>query len=113
MRSIITTLNPVLRGWGNYFRTGNADQKFNHLDGYVYRRLMRWLGRRGGQRGRLQRWSRERLEGMGLYRLQGTVCYPAHATPVKTIGKPCAGNPHARFERGNRKRTCLSQEPRR
>ena len=28
-------LNPVLRGWGNYFRTGNADRKFNKMDDYV------------------------------------------------------------------------------
>ena len=50
---------------------------------------------------------------LGLHRLQGSVCYPAQATPVKTIVKPCAGNPHARFERGNRNRACPVQAPRR
>jgi RNA-directed DNA polymerase len=35
MKQIIATLNPDLRGWGNYFRTGNAEQKFNQLDTYV------------------------------------------------------------------------------
>ena len=25
----------VLRGWGNSFRTGNGDRKFNQLDTYV------------------------------------------------------------------------------
>lgn len=101
---IIARLNPVLRGWGNYFRTGNADQKFNQLDDYVYQRLIRWHFRRGGNRTRFrpEEWPRERLYGMGLQRLRGTVVYPANATPVKAIGKPCAGNPHARFERGNR-----------
>ena len=81
---IIASLNPVLRGWGNYFRTGNADRKFNSIDGYVYRRLIRWMQRRGGQRSRY-RWDprpRERLhEDMGLHRLRGTVRYPAQATP--------------------------------
>ena len=43
VKQIIATLNPVLRGWGNYFRTGNADRKFNKLDSYVYRRLARWM----------------------------------------------------------------------
>jgi retron-type reverse transcriptase len=32
VKQIIATLNPVLRGWGNYFRTGNAERKFNQLD---------------------------------------------------------------------------------
>jgi RNA-directed DNA polymerase len=35
VKQIIATLNPVLRGWGNYFRTGNAERKFNQLDSYV------------------------------------------------------------------------------
>ena len=115
VKEIVTTLNPVLRGWGNYFRTGNAERKFNQLDEYVYGRLSRWLYRRGGQRtqAQLERWPRERLHGMGLHRLRGTVRYPAQATTVKTIGKPCAGNPHARFERGNRNRACTTQAPRR
>jgi RNA-directed DNA polymerase len=39
VKQVIAKLNPVLRGWGNYFRTGNADRKFNQLDTYVYQRL--------------------------------------------------------------------------
>ncbi len=80
---IIKSLNPVLRGWGNYFRTGNADRKFNQVDHYVYRRICRWIWRRGGQRARfrLEKWPRERLHAMGLHRLRGTVKYPANATP--------------------------------
>ena len=37
VRVIIADLNPVLRGWGNYFRTGNAARKFNQVDTYVWR----------------------------------------------------------------------------
>ncbi len=28
VKQIIAELAPVLRGWGNYFRTGNADREF-------------------------------------------------------------------------------------
>jgi group II intron reverse transcriptase/maturase len=86
VKEIITSLNPVLRGWGNYFRTGNADREFNRIDGYTYGRLVRWMQRRGGQRTRYRKdaWPRERLhEEMGLYRLRGTVRYPAQATPQR------------------------------
>jgi group II intron reverse transcriptase/maturase len=83
VQEVIAALNPVLRGWGNYFRTGNADTKFNQLDDYVHRRVTRWLWRRGGQRTRFRRdrWPHERLYGLGLHRLRGTVTYPANATP--------------------------------
>ena len=86
VKVIIASLNPVLRGWGNYFRTGNAEREFNRIDVYVYGRLVRWIQRRGGQRTRYRwdAWPRERLHTeMGLYRLRGTVRYPAQATPQR------------------------------
>ncbi len=83
MAQLIATLNPVLRGWGNYFRTGTAEREFNELDHYVRERVVHWLWRRGGQRVRFRpsRWSHERLHGMGLHRLRSTVKYPAQAAP--------------------------------
>lgn len=81
-KQLIERLNPVLRGWGNYFRTGNSDAKFNQMDSYVWTRVTHWQWRRGGQRTRFRhdRWPPQRLREMGLYRLQGTVKYPTNAT---------------------------------
>jgi group II intron reverse transcriptase/maturase len=90
IRDVIRVLNPVLRGWGGYFRTGNASGKFNQIDRYVRARLLRLLARRGGQRrwkpgGRPFRycdWPQRRLvQEHGLYQLLGTIRYPggAHA----------------------------------
>ena len=81
---VIARLNPVLRGWGNYFRTGNATLKFNQIDHYVRQRLGLFLARRRGLRyrhGAIARWSFDWLRGLGLHRLFGTVRYPgaAHA----------------------------------
>jgi hypothetical protein len=85
LHEIIGQLNPVLRGLGNYFRTGNADEKFNQVDHYVHHRRCDWLRRRGGQRTsfRHDKWPFERFFGMGLHRLMGTVCYPAQAAPLR------------------------------
>jgi RNA-directed DNA polymerase len=87
VKTIITSLTPVLRGWGNYFRTGNADREFNRIDNYVYNRVLRWMKRRGGQRSSLcyGKWPSERLYRLGLHRLQGTVCYPANASPRRPM----------------------------
>jgi RNA-directed DNA polymerase len=76
---LIRDLNPVLRGWGEYFRTGNAALKFNQLDRYVVRRLnlFRWRRhRRHAKPGQQIRWEREHYEARGLHRLRGTVRYP-------------------------------------
>jgi group II intron reverse transcriptase/maturase len=85
VKELITTLNPVLRGWGNYFRTGNSDREFHQLDDYVYERLNRWQRRRAGQRSRFRfdEWPRDRYIGIGLHQLRTTVKYPAQATPVR------------------------------
>jgi group II intron reverse transcriptase/maturase len=49
VRVLIRDLNPMLRGWGNYFRTGNAARKFNQLDTYVWKRLHRFMVKRKGR----------------------------------------------------------------
>jgi RNA-directed DNA polymerase len=71
-----------MRGWGQYFRTGNAATRFIQLDSYVWRRLMSLRRKRKGrdlQPGEVMRWTRESFEGLGLYRLRGTIRYPASA----------------------------------
>jgi RNA-directed DNA polymerase len=76
---LIHDLNPVLRGWGNYFCTGNAARKFVSLDSYVVRRLnaFRWRRyRRHLKAGEWARWPRDEYESKGLHRLSGTVRYP-------------------------------------
>jgi RNA-directed DNA polymerase len=85
VKQIIAELTPVLRGWGNYFRTGNADREFNQMDSYVVRELRRWQYRRGGQRAtKRPPFTGSQLYGMGLPRLMGTVCYPTQATPRRS-----------------------------
>jgi RNA-directed DNA polymerase len=81
-RDVIADLNPVLRGWGEYFRTGNAAKRFNQLDSYVWRRLRALRVKRKGRNvrsGDLDRWSRDHFVGLGLHRLRGTVRYPEAA----------------------------------
>jgi hypothetical protein len=37
---VIEDLNPILRGWGSSFRTGNAARKFRQARGAALRNLM-------------------------------------------------------------------------
>jgi RNA-directed DNA polymerase len=82
VRELIARLNPLLRGWGNYFRTGNAAKKFNQLDEHVCRRLKNFLVRRAGRNlkpGQAEAWTRDFFWRLGLHRLRGTVRYPDSA----------------------------------
>jgi RNA-directed DNA polymerase len=82
IREVIAELNPILRGWGNYFRTGNAAEKFRQIDWYVSRRLFRLMVKKRGRNlraGQADQWTEEWFNGHGLYRLRGTICYPRSA----------------------------------
>jgi RNA-directed DNA polymerase len=84
IREVIRELNPILRGWGNYFRTGNATYKFVQIDRYVARRLRGLLRRRYGRNlrpGQSERWTTAWFWELGLHRLMGTIRYPGIASP--------------------------------
>ena len=49
IRDVIVAINPILRGWGNYFRTGNAAIKFVQIDRYVVSRLCGLMIKRYGR----------------------------------------------------------------
>ena len=68
-------VNPILRGWGSYFRYGNSAAQFDRMDRYVHRRAIIFENRKH------QRWGRNRVRGltydrllrMGLHALRGTI----------------------------------------
>jgi len=79
LREVITGLNPILRGWGAYFGTGNAAKSFNQIDSYVHERLRSLRVKRAGRQIEARTastWTREYFWTLGLHRLRGTVQYP-------------------------------------
>src|SRR5262249_32975003 len=73
-RAVIARLNPVLRGWGNYFRSGNANDCFNSLDTYLQERLRRFMCRRYGRKlraGQAKAWTPDWFWNHGLHRFLG------------------------------------------
>ena len=82
IREVIADLNPLLRGWGNYFRSGNAATKFRQADDYVVWRLRRLMISKRGRNlhaGQARQWDEDWFNGHGLYRLRGTIRYPRAA----------------------------------
>jgi RNA-directed DNA polymerase len=82
LRVVIAELNQFLRGWGNYFRTGNAANKFRQLDRHVSWRLRRLLIKKRGRNlhaGQAKRWNEAWFHDQGLHQLMGTIRYPKAA----------------------------------
>ena len=73
---LLHRLNPILRGWGNYFRVGNSSAAFSDIDRYVTMRLCMWLSRKHKRRWSWQRWT-SLISKLPLVRLSGTVSWKA------------------------------------
>jgi hypothetical protein len=75
--ALIAELNPVLRGWGNYFRWGNSANKFAQIDSYVQERLALFDSKKRQKTGR--RWVSAHnwawYRGLGVHHLSGTIRY--------------------------------------
>ena len=101
LQHLIVELNPVLRGWAVYFRVGNSSRHFTQIDRYVHERLALFLSKKACRSGRNWKgrvpleWDRPGAHGN------------ADSDPVNGLGKPGAGEPHARFDEGR-----LETEPR-
>jgi RNA-directed DNA polymerase len=82
LEAVIARLNLFLRGWGNYFRNGNATNKFVEMDRYVAWRLHRLLVKQRGRNlraGQADKWTRTWFHDQGLHKLMGTIRYPKAA----------------------------------
>lgn len=78
VRDLVPELNPILRGWGNYFKQGNANKAFLQMDRYVHYRLALFENRRRNRK--RPHWCREFTydwyRSLGVHTLWGTVRYP-------------------------------------
>jgi RNA-directed DNA polymerase len=46
LADLLRRVNPVLRGWCNYFRHGVSSRTFNYLDHFAFWRIVGWLRKR-------------------------------------------------------------------
>lgn len=67
---VISIINPILRGWVNYFRVGMSSQCFGYVKDWVEKKIRRHLMKARGYRGfGWDRWSRSWLyKELGLFR---------------------------------------------
>jgi RNA-directed DNA polymerase len=71
LRRMIEELNPVIRGWGNYFAVGDVAYLFRALDKWIRMRLRSKARKRFKSKGGIdnQRWPIRAFDELGLVRL--------------------------------------------
>jgi len=69
VRKVIEQINPILRGWVNYFRVGNSGRCFSMIEDWVEKKVRRHLMRARNRKGYgWKRWSKALLYGpLGLF----------------------------------------------
>ncbi|MBU1204626.1 MAG: group II intron reverse transcriptase/maturase [Nanoarchaeota archaeon] len=77
LEEIIEGINPLLRGWMNYFKFGNSTKVFHSIDSYVHERLALWLAKKHRKSGR--RWKTdftyEKYKKCGVVMMTGKIVY--------------------------------------
>jgi len=85
LQGVIAKINPILRGWVNYFAVGNSSRCFSFVRMWVEKKLRRLLAKARQRRGfGWKRWSRRWLyDGLGLFNEYKVRRLPApKATPA-------------------------------
>lgn len=74
IEEVVADLNPILRGWAEYFRHGASSRHFQHINEYVHLRLATYMSRKHGRKGLgwTGRYDYAWLKTVGVYRLSGT-----------------------------------------
>ena len=69
LSGVIDQINPILRGWVNYFAIGNASRCFSFIRLWVEKKIRRLLAKARQRRGfGWKRWSSRWLyDGLGLF----------------------------------------------
>ena len=116
VRRVIEQINPILRGWVNFFAVGHSSRCFSFVKDWVEKKIRRHLMRARKRKGfGWKRWSRQWLYSeLGVFNayrvrwpgLESATSRIGHINSgMKQTGKPSAGNPHAGFDEagaGNR-----------
>jgi len=76
---IIERLNPVVRGWGNYFRYGNVNKLYQRLDEWMRMRLRSFLEKKRAVTHQNKRIGNWQLKSQGFVLLQELLPIPSPA----------------------------------
>ena len=110
---VIRDLNPVIRGWANYYRHGTSKKTFDKADHRTWQKLWTWAIRRHPKKSK--QWIKDRyFANDWTFREEQAQLLRHSATPItrhpKVIGKSSPMNPGQRDYWEQRKRNQTSRQ---
>jgi RNA-directed DNA polymerase len=94
--NLIRQLNPIIRGWTNYFRHAVSKKIFSYVDSQIFQMLMKWIDRRHPQKnhnwkhrryfttvGLLSRWNFFAIGKDRQGKAKAHFLFKAASTPIK------------------------------
>jgi RNA-directed DNA polymerase len=74
---LVVKLNPILRGWANYYRSGNASKQFAQVERYIWERIALFECKRRKRTApyRNPKYDYQWYQALGVERLIGTTHY--------------------------------------
>jgi RNA-directed DNA polymerase len=94
--NLIRQLNPIIRGWTNYFRHAVSEKIFSYVDSQIFQMLMKWIDRRHPQKnhnwkhrryfttvGLLSRWNFFAIGKDRQGKAKAHFLFKAASTPIK------------------------------
>lgn len=77
LEEMVKQINPVLRGWMNFFKFGNSSNTFNAIDRYVHQEMALWWRKKHGKKGRgwKEDYTYQKHKACGIVRMTGNVMY--------------------------------------
>jgi group II intron reverse transcriptase/maturase len=80
VQDIVPELNQMLRGWTNYFKSGNAARKFLQIMKYVWQSIVKFQSRRQQLKRPYKqmkyRYTYDWFQKLGIHQLVGNIRYP-------------------------------------
>ena len=88
VKMVIQQLNPIIRGWGHYFKYGNVKIRFEELDSWIRMRLRSFIEKKKWPSGLNWKYPNDHLKGLGLASLTEIRVYQPNLS-LSYQGQPC------------------------
>ena len=88
VKMVIDKLNPIIRGWGHYFKYGDVKKRYQELDSWIRMRLRSFIEKKKWPSGMNWKYPSDHFRSLGLVSLTDIRVYQPELS-LSLKGQPC------------------------